>query len=690
MQGKAAFRFSEVAAPSFPGMALSRLASASSQDITALQISAWEDSLDVLQKTAAEVQSKRPDAAHWGLILEYRLQRRERRIDAVLVSPSVAFPMEFKTGDGTADSAARWQLAQYAMDLRDYHPLAGSMTLRPLLVSRTSGIAGRRWSVGQVEIEEVNPERLAAFLQTAVPPGSAEERDLAGEWNAAGYRPTPTIIEAATDLFASHDVAAISHSYATNLDKTVADLIAAVAMARAHRKRVVCFVTGVPGAGKTLTGLAMVHSREWRKTESDAGVFLTGNGPLRRVLVAALAQSRAKAGTTKADAVHQAEAFIQSIHRFVADHAPAGAAGPTEHVFVFDEAQRAWTADKIRASSKRARPGQPRPDFGRSEPALVLDILEKVPDWCVLAALVGGGQEIHEGEAGLAEWGRALSGRDWEIHASPEALLGGVSVSGAALFEGKAPASARPQQSFHLTVSTRSPRAQHLAAWVEHVLGGRPVEAKRESDAILDFPILLCRDLDLCRAALRALSLPGDRAGLVASSSSHRHRAYGLEMNTAFHQSYPLEAWFLKGAGDVRSSDAMEFAATEFECQGLELDWVGLCWAGDLTKTQAGWNYRDFKSHRWQQIRKPDAQQYRVNKYRVLLTRARKGMIIWVPRGRPDDATLAPAAFDDTAAYLRACGLEEVSSLTDVWSKVAEGAGDVTSTPLAARTAARP
>jgi hypothetical protein len=326
---------------------------------------------------------------------------------------------------------------------------------------------------------------------------------------------------------------------------------------------------------------------------------------------------------------------------------------PSNHAIIFDEAQRAW--DKAQNLRKFNR------DY--SEPEMLLTIMERHQDWSVVVALVGGGQEINSGEAGIEEWGRALATRrkSWRIFASPEVLSGGPSTAGRRLFaEHEQAIGVTTREELHLRTSNRSLRAENLAQWVNLVVEGN-ADAAKGINVTARFPIFLTRSLKETRASLRRFAIGNARFGLVGSSGATRLRAEGLEPSSAFHAEYPWEHWYLADRLDVRSSFRSEVFATEFEIQGLELDWIGLCWGGDFTwNREYGWQIRSFRpgpNNHWAQIRNPERRKYRQNAYRVLLTRARQGMILFVPIGSPDDTSVDADEFDATADFLSSCGV---------------------------------
>jgi hypothetical protein len=325
---------------------------------------------------------------------------------------------------------------------------------------------------------------------------------------------------------------------------------------------------------------------------------------------------------------------------------------PYEHAIIFDEAQRAWNADAVSAKH----------GVKKSEPELVLDIMERAPEWAVIVALVGGGQEIHNGEAGLREWGVALNRRSapWTVIASPDALKGGESVAGWRLELDSTSKHLKLEEnlSFHLDVSVRSPRARAIGSWVNAVVtDAKSIQLEQSVGG--EFPIAITRDLDVARNWLRERSDGSQRCGLLASSGALRLRADGLELSSGFRKAYSYKDWFLSGKDDSRSCFMLEVAATEFECQGLELDWTAICWGGDFLwdPLEHRWRYEKFLGTKWRTVRKLQSQQYIANKYRVLLTRARRGMVLWIPRGDPNDPTRNPAAFEATAEHLEEMGV---------------------------------
>jgi hypothetical protein len=475
-------------------------------------------------------------------------------------------------------------------------------------------------------------------------------------WDNSPYRPVPTIIEAAEALFAGHNVCEIAHSHAgaINLTATSHRLIEIIQDAQRRSEKVICLVTGVPGAGKTLAGLNVVHNPALRHEGRPAGVFLSGNGPLVKIVSAAIARDH-KRRLRESGGERTVGAFIQNVHLFVREGMEKADKPPVEKVVVFDEAQRAWNTDQNRKKN----------GLEISEPETMLSIMNRHQDWAVLIALVGGGQEIHNGEAGLSEWGRTLREKfaTWKVAVSPKALERDASNAGHRLFADGNPGNltVQTEPSLHLEVNLRSFRARRFAEWVDAALAGDAAKAFAIAPDLRDFPFGLTRSLPTARVWLREHTRGQQRAGLIASSGALRLRADGLELSSGFRQGNRdmFVHWFLAHPPDVRSSNQLEVAASEFECQGLELDWIGLCWGGDFSfdTPSGGWAYRNFAGSHWGNLKNEIDRRYLLNTYRVLLTRARRGLIIWIPQGEISDETRLPSWFDSTANYLIRCGV---------------------------------
>ncbi len=601
------------------------------------QLHAWQTEIRWLSEALAAM----PEA---HVILEYALLRLGRRIDAVILLGGLVLVLEFKASAAASGPAARRQVEDYALDLQDFHAASRTRTIVPILVVPDGARLGPDQPLmlpGCVlPVIDVAASHLGACLaRLAARDRGAPIDPLA--WIAAAYRPVPTIIEAATMLYARHGVAEISAARAdtVNLTHTTTAIAAAITAAEAERRRVVVFVTGIPGSGKTLCGLNVVFGR------LRQAAYLSGNLPLVHVLRAALVrEARQEQGRDRRAAAQEAEAAIQPLLGFLRDNR-GRPEPPHEHVIVFDEAQRAWDAPF----------GRRKFGLDDSEAAVFLDIMARHADWAVIVALVGSGQEINTGEAGLASWGEALARRpEWQAWL-PDSVIGG-SDPRRRLFAAM-PTGARREAALHLDVPVRSLRSDAAAPWVEAVLAGDAARARRIAVEAGGVPFRLTRSLDALRQHLRAEARGTRRAGLVCSADAKRLRGEGLSTDFPHLDADAVANWFLRSWPDVRASDALELPATQFACQGLELDHVGLCWGGDLIRHEGdGWQVRKFRGSAWQIARGADDRAWRLNTYRVLLTRARYETAIYVPGGDAADVTRAPEIFDRLAAYLADCG----------------------------------
>ena len=617
---------------------------------------AWKAQLPELQDAARYLLREVPDAELWSILLEYPIPRVGKRIDAIVLARDLIIVIETKTG--AAPTSAARQVDDYALNLACFHAASSSRTIVPVVVSNAP-VAMRRERTSFDQLIEscilTTFAEVGRTLQRIVGsyPSDQPQIDAQG-WDEAQFKPIPPIIDAAVMLYSNMNVFEIGHSCAAREDllRTTNQLVKIVSAARKYGTKTICFVTGIPGAGKTLVGLNAVHEPGIR----ESGSFLSGNGPLVKIIREALIRDVVRRErVTRTDASLKVQTFIQNVHRF-ADGFHRNDKIPHEHVVVFDEAQRAWDL----AESQRA---------GRevSEPEMMLDIMDRHKDWAVIVALVGGGQEINRGEAGLAEWGRALPKfRDWSIVASPEVLDGRTIGPGSTLFPERDPTIERvcADDSLHLKVAVRSIRAQKTSDWVNAVVVGDQAGAWAIAESLAERP-QLTRNLALARDWLSQKRRGFTRAGLVGSASAMRLRADGMEPSFDFHRRFDWENWFLDDDDDVRCSSRLEVFATQFEVQGLELDWVGVCWGEDLTWDGVKWVSNRFTNKKWVPRKMKtdlDAQkhQFRLNGYRVLLTRARQGMIIYVPKPDTSDSSRLHKNLDLTAEFLIKCGASEL------------------------------
>ncbi|MBA3962199.1 MAG: DUF2075 domain-containing protein [Chthoniobacterales bacterium] len=598
-----------------------------------------------------------------SIFFEFNIPRMGRRIDTVLVLGPLICAIEFKIGEKSVERSAIDQVWDYGLDLKNFHEASHNALILPLLL--LPGATGHwppefiRDADGLLRPIVVGESNFRAALAEAL----REVRGVAinpETWAKAPYHPTSTIIEAARTLYAQHSVEAIASfdAGAQNLNVTSNRIEELVDEAQALRRKRICFVTGVPGAGKTLVGLNLATRRD--ADQPTHAVFLSGNGPLVAVLREALTRDEVVRRKARGEKVRKGKvgesvkAFIQNVHHF-RDDALIESGPPIEHVVIFDEAQRAWNQRQT-ANFMLRKKGQA--DFKESEPAFLISFMDRHTDWAVIVCLVGGGQEINIGEAGIGAWIEAVEQRfpQWEIFVSSK-LTDTEYAAGEALQLASKNANTRYDDCLHLAVSMRSFRAENVSAFVKALLDCE-IEQAREHFTLLTnrYPIAITQNLSAAKRWLRSHARGSERYGLVASSKAMRLKPYAIDIRVSVD---PIH-YFLNGKDDTRSSYYLEDAATEFQVQGLELDWACIAWCADFRFDGSGWNYHDFRGNRWCNIQNAPNREYLRNAYRVLLTRARQGMVIFIPPGDQRDPTRYPDFYSWTYKYLRSLGVPEV------------------------------
>ncbi len=622
------------------------------------QRDAWLEEVNILQAVLASFQGK--------LYFEYSIPRMGRRIDVVVLIGPVIFVLEFKIGENQFVSSAIDQVWDYALDLKNFHASSHEQFVAPVLIATNARDVNCVVSATPQSDKVLIPIRCNAALLHRVLTEVllfAEGNTIdPREWELGQYCPTPTIIEAATALYRHHSVDDISRSDASaiNLSQT-SDLIAKIIRASRHNhKKSICFVTGVPGSGKTLVGLN-VATKHMDKSSDLYSVFLSGNGPLVAILREALARDRVShekgRGNTlrKGSAMSEVKAFIQNVHNFRDECLVDVEKPPIEHVVLFDEAQRAWNREQTAHFMRQKRHW---PNFDQSEPEFLISCLDRHADWAVIVCLVGGGQEINTGEAGIGEWIESLnqSFPNWQIYISDrltDSEYGAASILDRPEIRSKV----RHEGKLHLSVSMRSFRAENVSLLVKQLLDLDATAARATLEKVMGkYPIVLTRDLGMAKRWLRYQARGSERYGIVVSSQAERLKPHAIDVRSPMD---PIH-WFLDGKDDIRSSYYLEAVATEFDVQGLELDWACVTWDADFRYTRNGWEHRSFVGDRWNSIKRPERQAYLKNAYRVLLTRARQGMVIVVPEGESSDPTRKPEFYDPTFEYLREIGFEVI------------------------------
>lgn len=632
---------------------LGRLATLSEFTVLPSQRDAWLAQIALLKSHLVDLSG--------SLFMEFSIPRMGRRVDTVLIIGPVVFVVEFKVGDAAFDRAAFEQVWDYALDLKNFHEASHAVPIVPILIA--TGAATSPPPELHADGDKVfrplgvHPPRFRALLDLALVSikGDAINAD---QWLRAPYRPTPTIIEAARALYAQHSVEAIARydAGAENLRVTSRRIGELVEEAKARKRKSICFLTGVPGAGKTLVGLNIATERRDLHEPTHA-VFLSGNGPLVAVLREALTRDEVDrqrglgVRARKGKVGESVKAFIQNVHHF-RDDLLVEAGAPAEHVVIFDEAQRAWTLHRTADFMRRKKN---RPGFTQSEPEFLISCMDRHTDWAVIVCLVGGGQEINTGEAGIDSWIEAVSTKfpDWHMYISSR-LTDSEYAAGRALEAVRQKGNAHFDDCLHLAVSMRSFRAENVSHFVKALLDCEQMSARHTFARLADvYPIALTRDLRQAKRWLREHARGTERYGMVASSKAHRLKPDAIDIRVDVD---PVH-YFLNDKDDTRSSFYLEDAATEFQVQGLELDWIGVAWDGDLRFTDAGWTHHYFRGDRWCNIGNLENRRYLLNAYRVLLTRARQGMVIYVPSGDSTDPTRSPAFYNATYEYLTNLGI---------------------------------
>lgn len=625
-------------------------------DLNREQRDAWTAQIEILQPLLKGYRGR--------IFFEYTIPRMGRRIDVLLVIQQVIFILEFKIGEGQYSSYAIDQVWDYALDLKNFHETSHSLPIAPILFASEAKAFASSISLSPADDlvfspilsnAELLPLQIQAILNFAV--GAAVNLK---RWEEGRYQPSPSIIEAALALYNGHSVDEISRSDATaiNLQKTTDSILEILEDARTNKRKAICFVTGVPGAGKTLVGLNIATKR-LDEESGLKGIFLSGNGPLVAVLTEALARDMVAKGlqeggkTRISDARRKVKSFVQNVHHFrdeyLIDHK-----APYNKIAIFDEAQRAWNLDQ---TAKFMKNKKNRAGFTQSEAEFLISCMDRHEDWAAIICLVGGGQEINTGEAGISEWINCMLSnfQDWNIYLS-DRLTDNEYDAGNVLHKLRNRPYVKILPELHLSVSMRSFRAENVSKWVKQVLD----MDSRAKDTLVElqenYPIALCRDISQARAWLKSQARGSERYGIVVSSQAYRLKPLAIDVR---HETDPIH-WFLNGKDDVRSSYYLEDVATEFQVQGLELDWVCVTWDGDFRCKDGKWDYWSFKGNKWQQIRKAERKIFLKNAYRVLLTRARQGMIIVVPEGSDEDPSRSREYYDETYEYLQGLGLKQL------------------------------
>lgn len=670
---------------------------------------AWKSEITIMKSVLSDYADKNGE-----IIFEYDIPRLGKRVDVVLLLEGIVFCLEFKVGETKILEADVDQVLDYALDLKNFHKYSEDRIIAPILIATNYRNASTNIQMSVYDDRIVNPlvtgKSGISILINKVLERFPNESPVNPNWIISPYAPTPTIIEAAKSLYENHSVEDITRHEADKVstDRTISYILDVIQKSKKNQEKSICFVTGVPGAGKTLVGLDVAVKQTYQgqdePVEEEQAVYLSGNGPLVAVLTEALAQDNFKKckanGERKkiTDSRREVSKSIQIIHRYrdnmlakiknpvengVLEIDPTKAVkmansgfGEVEHVAIFDEAQRSWTHKRLADYLKRGGTYGNKlkvPNFPLSEAAFLIWSLDQREDWATIVCLVGGGQEINTGEAGISEWIKALNEQfpHWNVYISPK-LTDAEYAEGRVNELLKDNSKVTYSEDLHLSVSLRSYRAEKLSAFV-HALLSFDANAATLYDEIKDkYPIVLTRDMAKARKWLHDKVRGTERTGVLVTKESARFKPLAIHVLPSGDEN--AVHWFLDDKSDVRSSNYLEDAATEIQVQGLELDYTCLLWDADMRCENRKWHFYKFNGQsKWtEQIgnteSKQELQKYMLNAYRVLLTRARAGMIICIPRGNPnktvsgfwEDSTRLPEFYDCTYQYLKSLGIEEI------------------------------
>jgi hypothetical protein len=635
---------------------IGKLARANDFPLEQPQLNAWLEEIHILQNVLLGFEG--------SIYFEYSIPRMGKRIDTVLIIGSVIFILEFKVGEKYFLPSAIDQVWDYALDLKNFHKSSHDKHIAPILIATKAEnvkpvIAPNPQNDKVLFPIHCDDQMLRQIITGVLDFTNGQEIDPE-QWELGQYCPTPTIVEAAMALYAGHSVDEISRSDASaiNLKQTSDAISKIIEISKTKSQKSICFVTGVPGAGKTLVGLN-IATKHNDKSNDLYSVFLSGNGPLVAILREALARDKVKNNLERGEkirkgvALSEVKMFVQNVHHFRDECLIDSTRPPIEHVALFDEAQRAWDLEQTASFMSRKKNIA---NFNQSEPEFLISCLDRYKDWAVIVCLVGGGQEINTGEAGISEWIESLnrSFPDWHIYISNR-LTDSEYGAKKTLEELQHHSNVTIKNELHLSVSMRSFRAENVSLLVKQILDLQTKDAQDILKSVEGkYPIVLTRNLSVAKHWLKSQARGSERYGIIVSSQAERLKPHAIDVKSPMD---PIH-WFLDGKDDVRSSFYLEDVATEFDIQGLELDWACVTWDADFRYSKKGWEHRSFVGDRWNHIKKPERQAYQKNAYRVLLTRARQGMVIVVPEGDREDPTRKAEFYDPTFEYLREIGLK--------------------------------
>lgn len=623
-----------------------------------------KEQTDAWNSQITELQIRLEKAGTEGdIIFEYDIIRLGKRIDVILLIRNMVFSLEFKNGKNIFTAQDAQQAEDYAIDIKNFHKESEDLYVCPILIATQAPKYTKPQSYDcypdkQIYLQRENINTLVPKItEISEKYGSNDVLDFE-KWFNSPYHPTPTIIAAAVEAYRSKDISQIANSEAgqENINACENQINSIIKYAKTNNKKCVCFVTGVPGAGKTLVGLDVV-AKNLKEQNNSLSVYLSGNGPLVEVLREALKRSVKEQKKDKRETEIAINTLIQSSYNFKKDNAKATVPTP-ENILIFDEAQRVWNVEKMTQKHDKD------PDLSISEPSLLFKIMDRHQDWAVMVCLVGLGQDIYDGEVGINEWFRCgiEDYQNWELYYSDEIFnqIEDKTID-KELINNCSRCHSVPN--LHLKTSIRSFRADKQCQFVDALLDNQPDKASKVLSSIFEkYPVYITRNFSEAKKWARQKVRGSQRCGVLACSSAQRLKPEGIYVPTDID----VKNWFLAPSDDLRSSNMMEIVASEFKVQGLEIDYAVVCWDADLRRKSINeWDYFSFRGTKWMHRNKDEQKRYLINSYRVLLTRARQGMVIFVPHGvdEEEDSTRNSKYYDAIYEYLKNCGIKELEIL---------------------------
>ena len=619
--------------------------------VTPEQQQAWRIGFEWIHEFASALSI---DCPNWKLMPEFTAPLVSGRPDLVIDTGTHLLVVEMKTGIKAHKNLGEKQVLNYADTLWGKIKIGRSRIVIPILLSTSHKETFDRGILEQGKedlpshILKVNPAgliQIGKYLSQVFP----QSRDFDGQNSALlKYSPRPSVVDAATALVAALDDKNIITGLADSeeISRIIAKIRLKTLEAFKSSKKEIVVVAGAPGAGKTLVGLRIAHDRSIQETlgaNHGTPLYLTGNGPLVEVLVESLARDQSlRTGIAKSKSVSSASTKVRSIHGVTEKHL-----GIESNIIIFDEGQRVWNESHMQRKKRNLEV--------RSEAEEILMYLEKLP-WALAVVLLGEGQEINSGEEGLSTWIKAIQNRNknrattWKI-TTPNSDFCEIATTESVVID----------DDFRLKSIQRTDNSANISLWVEYFLSAEFTKAREVRKTFGEFPIYYTRELNTAKDWLRTKAAESSgRSGLVASSKSKRLLVYGIDAVADANRSFSWAHWYLNNPPDLTSSGSLEVASTEYKCQGLELDFVGVCWSWDLVLQKNSWIPRSLTSAsaRWSTTKSKS--HFQINAYRVLLTRSRKGMIVWIPKGDDLDSSRDEKEMDLVAKCFEASGVSQL------------------------------